>query len=124
MRTLISLVYIPWLFCIAEFLFIDSEQIGRWPDRLKILQQRDLIFLHPHHVVIVRTTRPPTTRERLAVRGKGPTHILADSIDRIAEVQGLLPFALGILVGDPHIMSASRPHVRARTGDNEALPIP
>ena len=113
----------PRLFVIVEFLFAGSEQVRGWPDRLKVFQQRNIIFLYPHDVVIIRITRAPTTRERLTVRGKGPTHIFAGRVDRIAEVQWFLPFALWILVGNPHIMSASRAHVGARTGDNETLPV-
>lgn len=111
------------LFCIARRSLADGEQIGWRPDRLKILQQRDVVFLHPHKVVIVRIARANTTRERLAVRSKGPAHILAGCIDRITEVQRLLPFALWVLIGNPHIMSSPRAHVRTRTGNDQAFPV-
>jgi hypothetical protein len=100
-----------------------DEQIRRWPDWLKVPQQRNVVFVNPHDIVIIRITRARATRERLAVRRKGPTHIFATCVDGIAKVQWFLPLAILILVGDPHIMSAPRAHIWACAGDNEALSI-
>lgn len=113
----------PRLFVIVEFLFAGSEQVRGWPDRLKVFQQRNIIFLYPHDVVIIRVTRARSTREGVAVWGKGPAHIFTGGVDGVAKIQRFLPFAFRILVGNLHIVTSSRSQVRASAGDKEALAI-